>query len=117
MTKPTGKISKVDAGKNTSRVMNSTLGHYFKQTQQLPPLSSLSKYEKQSTRDGNRDHSLVVTGHRRAATKMEERTPATDFHDMRAPKDKFNQRKLSKQLPHDPFYSPEMITLADEAKK
>lgn len=93
--------------KNTHRTMNSTHGPFFKQ--QLPPLSAMNKYEK-STKASDYEHAVLNSGHKRAATKMDIRSvpPQERADDLGVKKEK---------LPHDPFYSQEMVKLADEAKE
>ena len=67
----------------------------------------MNKYEK-STIDSEQliNNKVMVTGHKRAGTNMDFRESDTLDKDM---------VKQSKKLPTDPFYSHDMVKLADEA--
>lgn len=85
--------------------MNQTHGPFFQHKATLPPLSALHKYER-STKDSDREH-LMINGHRRAITNMDVR-----------PSDRrgISMSKKSSQ-PIDPFYSEDMVALAEEANE
>lgn len=88
--------------------MNSTHGPFFQQKgNNLPPLSAMNKYEK-STKVSDIDATLDVSLTKRAATNMEIRTDK-DLEDKMV--------KTTAKTRSDPFYSQEMVKLADEAKQ
>ena len=91
--------------------MNSTHGPFFQGGKQLPPLSAMNKFEKSTKESDNRDY--MAQSQRRAETKMDIRTQPLQESDAFVSV----AAKHQKPLGHDPFYSHDMVKLADEARE
>ena len=100
--------------KGNHRTMNSTHGPFYK-ANNLPPLSALNKFEN-STKAS--EFSGKAT--KRAGTNMEVRNDdfALDTKSVSVTiEDQMKVKTAREGFKNDPFYSQEMVTLADEAKE